>query len=207
MHNSDYIPLYPSWKDSVEMQNALPLLHSELNKPPSSDITTTDCLDFKLGRLFCRTCILIRPQYFSQNPCRAILTLLAGGGAASLILSIMAAVLRCPPLSPRDWGRRDPRCPADRQRCPGHLCRSCEHPQLYPPSSHIQDRKCSIAAPILLSVSSLARSGGYITSASTKIQLNVNHFLDEVHLNFRFGHLANNLAAHRTQKVDCWKKE
>ena len=67
MHNSDYIPLYPSWKDSVEMQNALPLLHSELNKPPSSDITTTDCLDFKLGRLFCRTCILIWPQYFSQK--------------------------------------------------------------------------------------------------------------------------------------------
>ena len=54
-------------KDSVEMQNALPLLHSELNKPPSSDITTTDCLDFKLGRLFCRTCILIWPQYFSQK--------------------------------------------------------------------------------------------------------------------------------------------
>ena len=191
-------------KDSVEMQNALPLLHSELNKPPSSDITTTDCLDFKLGRLFCRTCILIWPQYFSQKHMPSYIDL-AGWWWRGVPHPQHYG--RCPPLSPRDWGRRDPRCPADRQRCPGHLCRSCEHPQLYPPSSHIQDRKCSIAAPILLSVSSLARSGGYITSASTKIQLNVNHFLDEVHLNFRFGHLANNLAAHRTQKVDCWKKE
>ena len=117
---------------------------------------------------------------FSQKHsfCRAILTLLAGAGAASLILSIMAAVLRC---HRGTEAALTPRCPADRQQCPDppdcwHWTLVPQLRQLYLHSSHIQDRKCSIAAPIL-SVSRLARSGGYITSASTKIQLNVNHFL------------------------------
>ena len=173
----------------------------------------THCLnqhDFKLEP---RDVVLLSVimKCFSQKPCfcLAILTLLAGAGAASLILSIMAAVLRC---HRGTEAALTPRCPADRQQCPDppdcwHWTLVPQLRQLYLHSSHIQDRKCSIAAPIL-SVSSLARSGGYITLASTKIQLNVNHFLSAVHLNFRFGHLANNLAAHEHRKLlYCWKKE
>ena len=138
----------------------------------------THCLnqhDFKLEPRYVVLLSVIM-KCFSQK--HTILTLLAGAGAASLILSIMAAVLRC---HRGTEAALTPRCPADRQQCPDppdcwHWTLVPQLRQLYLHSSHIQDRKCSIAAPIL-SVSSLARSGGYITSASTKVRLNVNHFL------------------------------
>ena len=177
MHNSDYIPLYQSperFSRNAECIAIVALL--ELNKPPSNDsiyISTYSLPKstwFQLGDVVLLSVIM---KCFSQK--QTILTLLAGAGAASLILSIMAAVLRC---HRGTEAALTPRCPADRQQCPDppdcwHWTLVPQLRQLYLHSSHIQDRKCSIAAPIL-SVSSLARSGGYITSASTKILLNVN---------------------------------
>ena len=177
MHNSDYIPLYPSperFSRNAECIAIVALL--ELNKPPSNDsiyISTYSLPKSTWFQIEGVVLLIVIMKCFSQKP--TILTLLAGAGAASLILSIMAAVLRC---HRGTEAALTPRCPADRQQCPDppdcwHWTLVPQLRQLYLHSSHIQDRKCSIAAPIL-SVSSLARSGGYITSASTKIQLNVN---------------------------------
>ena len=117
MHNSDYIPLYPSperFSRNAECIAIVALL--ELNKPPSNDsiyISTYSLPKstwFQIGAWRCcfiecdHEMFLTKTQFL---PCYIDLAGWCWRGVPH-----PQHYGRCPPLSPRDWGRPDPALPS-----------------------------------------------------------------------------------------------